>query len=302
MQSGRISGFHRMSKINVLLNNSVGFVLRSYIYVSNTSWIMAEKILSLAFTFLATVLLARHLGPESFGILSYATSIIALAAICGHVGLSSLVVRDLVRTSADEGVILGTTLALKGVGYFLGFGSLLVYALITTEPGESEREVLIILSLILLLKPFDVVDFWFQSKLKIKYVSISKMISMVATTIMRLVLIYLGMELVFFAAVNVVYAFIIMILMLIFYFKKSSLGLLNWRASWSKAIEFMSQGWMVFLGSIFAVIYLKVDQVMLKWMIGTRSWNICGSSNALRSVVFRSGCYRHFILSEANKT
>ena len=65
-------------------------------YLHNTGWIVVEKLLVMALGFVATVFVARYLGPADFGILAYATSLAALFGIAGHLGLQGLVVRELV--------------------------------------------------------------------------------------------------------------------------------------------------------------------------------------------------------------
>ena len=78
------------------------FYTRFQLYIANSSWIMTEKILNIGLGFLVTVLVARYLGPEQFGILAYATSLVALFTAVGHMGLSGLVVREIVKKPAGK--------------------------------------------------------------------------------------------------------------------------------------------------------------------------------------------------------
>ena len=47
-----------------------------------------------------------------------------------------------------------------------------------------------------------------------------------------------------------------------------------WSFSKAKALELLSQSWLVFAGSIFAILNLKIDQVMLKWYQGAEQVGI----------------------------
>src|SRR5690606_10447383 len=89
-------------------------------YLHNTMWIMAEKFTSLGVGFLISVAVARHLGPEQFGIFSYAISVASLFTAAGHMGLSGLVVREIVKNPREHDAILGTTLGLKFGGMVVG--------------------------------------------------------------------------------------------------------------------------------------------------------------------------------------
>ena len=50
-------------------------------YFANTSWLIAEKIFRLAVGLFVGVWVARFLGPEQFGTLSYALSFVQKAII-----------------------------------------------------------------------------------------------------------------------------------------------------------------------------------------------------------------------------
>lgn len=235
---------------------------------------MGEKIAVMGLGFLVTIVLARYLGPEQFGILSYAISLVALFGVAGHAGLSGLVVRELVKDPDNNQVIMGTSFILKGLGYLIGFILILLVAFITETAGSVDFWVLIILAFSLLFKPFDIIDFWFQSILQAKYTAISRTLATVASSIAKLLLVVLGAQLVLFAIAHLIQTILAVILLIFFFFVKSKMNIKDWQFSKEKAKELFKQGWVVFLGSIFAVIYLKVDQVMLKWLVGTEEVGI----------------------------
>ncbi|HCJ30175.1 MAG TPA: flippase, partial [Pseudomonas sp.] len=85
--------------------------------------------------FLTAILLARYLGPEQFGILSYAISMTAIFASAGHMGLAGLVVREVVKKPEKVPETLGTTFLLKLTGMTLGFALIFIYALVFEEVG-----------------------------------------------------------------------------------------------------------------------------------------------------------------------
>ena len=242
---------------------------RLKVYFVNTSWIMSEKMLNMGITFFVIILVARYLGPEQFGILSYATSLVALFAIAGHSGLSGLVVRELVKHPKEKEETMGTSFMLKGAGYLLGLVFLVIFTLLTEEQQTPEFWMLLILATSLLFRPFDVIDFWFQSRLEAKYVAISRTIGLVLTSTFKVGLVFAGAHLIFFALANVLQVTIESLFLILFYRFISKLSLTDWKASLARAKELFSQGWVVFLGSVFAVIYLKVDQIMLKWLVGS---------------------------------
>jgi O-antigen/teichoic acid export membrane protein len=244
------------------------------VYLDNTFWILGDKFLGLGVGFLVTVVVARYLGPGDFGMYAYVMSLVSLFSVVGHMGLSGLVVREIVKTPNDRGAILGTSITLKMIGMVVGYLGLLVYAYYYEGIESVEFLLIAIAGIILLLSCFDVMDYWFQSFVQAKYVSISNLIALFVSSGAKLIFVFLGLSLTYFVIASVVQGIILGLSLLFLYLLKSGLPLRNWSFSWSKAKELVSQGWIVYLGSIFAILNLKLDQVMLKWYKGVEEVGI----------------------------
>lgn len=227
---------------------------------------MGEKVIGLGLAFVATVFVARHLGPEDFGSLAYALSLAALFAAAGHMGLQGLVVREIVKDETGRAETLGTSALLKLLGMGAGYLVLLTYAVAYEGLGSTEYYLIAIAGAALLFRPLDVVDFWFQAFVQARYAAIARVSSHVVATAFKLGLVFAGSGLVYFATAQVLQAVVAALLLLLFFRLKAELRLAHWRFSWSRAKELLSQGWLIYLGSVFAVIYLKVDLVMLRWL------------------------------------
>ena len=239
-------------------------------YLNNSFWIMGEKVLGMGLAFVATVVVARYLGPEDFGSLAYALSLAALFAAAGHMGLSGLVVREIVKNEADRGETLGTVALLKLLGMGAGYVVLLIYAATYEGLGSTEFYLIAFAGGALLFRPMDVIDFWFQAFVQARYTAIARISSHLATTAFKLALVFAGSSLVYFATAQILQAALAALLLLVFFWLKAELRIVHWRFSWVRAKELLSQGWLIYLGTIFAVIYLKVDQVMLRWLADTQ--------------------------------
>src|SRR5690606_23950216 len=118
-------------------------------------------------------------------VLSYAVSLIALFASAGSMGLAGLVVRELVREPSGNNDIIGTTFILKMMGVTIAFVLVLIYGFLYEEQGEGFW-VLIILALSIFFQPFEVISYWFQSKVQAKYVTYAKVTALVVSSLMRL--------------------------------------------------------------------------------------------------------------------
>ncbi|MCC5888290.1 MAG: flippase [Gammaproteobacteria bacterium] len=234
-------------------------------YLTNSYWLMGEKLVGAGLGFIATVLVARYLGPEQYGTLAYALSLVSIFAAAGHMGLHGLVVRDLVKDPDGRNEILGTTSALKFLGMTTGYVTLIIYATAYEGFGSVEFNLIIIGGASLLFRASNVIEFWFQAFVQAKYSVIANLTAHALSTAFRITLVLLGSSLVYFATAQLIHSILAAFLLLLMYRLNSVIKLSKWRFNWSRARELLRQGWVIYLGSIFAVIYLKVDQVMLRW-------------------------------------
>jgi len=238
------------------------------VYLFNASWMMAERLLNIGVGFLMAILLARYLGPEQFGILAYAISMTAIFASAGHMGLAGLVVREVVQQPDKVPETLGTTFMLKLTGMTLGFALIVAYAFFFEEVGGTEFWMLLIVASAIFFQTFDVVEYWFQSQVQARYPAIAKSSAILLSSGLKLLMVFSGAGVIAFAFAHTAQFVMAAVILAILYKGTTTVSVMSWKASFAKAKELLSQGWILYVGSIFAVIYMKIDQVMLKWMVG----------------------------------
>jgi O-antigen/teichoic acid export membrane protein len=147
---------------------------------------------------------------------------------------------------------------------------LAAYAWFFEGTGTSAFSGLLVAGTVLLLRPFDVIDFWFQSFVQARYSAMARLAGIIAGSSLKIMLVVTGFGLVELLLAHVMQSLLAVMLLLVFYIKHSKLPLSSWRFSRERASSLLSEGWLVYLGSIFAMIYLKIDQVMLRWLQGTQ--------------------------------
>ena len=95
--------------------------------LSNTGLLLFERALRLMASVFVGLWVARHLGPEQYGKLSYVTSFVALLAGVAGLGLDALLVRVLVERPDEAERVLGSAFVLRiaaALTTFLAIGSL----------------------------------------------------------------------------------------------------------------------------------------------------------------------------------
>src|SRR5262249_38829571 len=134
--------------------------------IPNTGWLLFDKIFRLGVGLVVSVWVVRFLGPDQFGLLSFSIAFASLFSVLATFGLDGIVVRDLVNNPEQSNEILGSAFALK----LTGGGAALLLALVFIrflKPGNSQLQLLVVISAAgLLFQSFDVIDFWFQSRVE----------------------------------------------------------------------------------------------------------------------------------------
>jgi len=235
-------------------------------YLDNSGWILAERLVALGLGLFASVLVARYLGPEDFGTLAYAISLVALFGMSGHLGLHGLVVREFVKRRDHWAETAGTTAALKLIGVIVGYIALLMYGAVFEGAGSQAFQLIAIAGAALLFAPSDVVDYWFNAFLQARYVAIARISSQLLFFAIVALLVSMEASLVSFGWPYLVQGMISAAALLLTFRLRATFSLAEWHFSASYARQVLRQGGMIYVGSLLAIIYLKVDQVMLRWL------------------------------------
>lgn len=235
-------------------------------YFKNTSWLFAEKILRMTVGLFVGIWIARYLGPEKFGLFSYAQSFVALFTAFATLGLDSIVVRELVKDESRRDLLLGTAFILKliGAGIFL----VLLASVTALQNNDSLTNTLIFLIASgTLFQSFNVIDFYFQSKVLSKFVVFSNTISLLVSSIIKIYLLLNEAPLIAFAYVGLFDGFVLSCGFIYFYFR-NNLSIFNWSFDFDIAKSFLKDSFPLIFSGLVISIYMKIDQVMIKEMIG----------------------------------
>jgi PST family polysaccharide transporter len=210
---------------------------------------------------LVGVLATRSLGPERYGNLAYAVSIVSLSGAFIGLGLDQIVIRDLSITTKFKDELLGTAFLLKLISGMVAYVlSLAILVYINTEP--IIYLLVSIIGLTLILRAFDVLDFWYKSQTKAKFPVLSRNIAFSIITILKIIFIFLKLNLIYFGALISLELFLGGIFLVYFYRRGSNL-IFNWKFSLNTSKSMLSESWPLILGSMAASIYFNIDQILI---------------------------------------
>ncbi len=242
-------------------------------YLSNTSWLFAEKIFRIFINLFITVWLARYLGPEQFGTFNYAISFVALFSVLSTLGLDNLINKELLAHPIESNSILGSSFVLRIIGAIL----LCILSISTISILRPEDTMMltfvVIISLTFFFNVFDIIKYWFQSHVQAKYSVIADGITLFISATIKIILILNEAPLISFVWLILIEAIILGILLLIIY-KRESNQISKWTFSKKKAKYLLQEAWPLILAGTLYILYTRVDQIMLGEMVGETSVGI----------------------------
>ena len=237
--------------------------------IDNTGWLFADKIIRMGMGLLVGVWIARYLGPASFGLLSFAGSFVTLFSAIALLGLESIIVRELVRTPAGQEYLLGSTFFLRLLAGALSLAAAMLTILII-RPREPATHLLVALAGgMLIFQSLDVIDLWFQSEVKSRYVVMAKNGAFLCGAALKVVLILVKASLVAFAVANAL-EIAVGAMGLIVVYRTNGQRISRWRIRADKVGRLLGESLPLVLSGIVFMIYLRVDQVMLGQMAGDK--------------------------------
>ena len=252
-------------------------------YFQNTSWLFGEKILRMVVGLLVGIWVARYLGPEQFGSFSYAQSFVGLFTAIATLGLDVIVIRELVKDESRRDELVGTAFWLKLLGA-LGVLIGLAIAVNFTSNDSYTNSLVFIIASATIFQSFNVVDMYFQSKVLSKYIVYANVFSLLLSSLVKIVLILNEASLIAFAWVILFDSFILASGFIYFYTKnhrhseqpdRHSVPDMEsgfaWKFNKSTALSLLKDSWPLILMGVIISIYTKLDQIMIKEMMGTEA-------------------------------
>ncbi|GAB6182735.1 hypothetical protein JCM13991_04760 [Thermodesulfovibrio hydrogeniphilus] len=163
------------------------------------------------------VWVARYLGPEQFGLLSYAQSFVGLFTAIATLGLDGIVVREIVKDESKKDEFIGTAFWLKAAGAIAMLGFIAI-AVNFTSLDSYTKTLIFIIALGTIFQAFNVIDFYFQAKVLGKYISLANGTTLLISSLVKVVLILTHSPLIYFAIAYAFDSFILALGYLYFYY------------------------------------------------------------------------------------
>jgi len=232
----------------------------------NVSWLVIERVVLLVLNFGVSVWFINYLGAGSYGQYAWAVSFVGLFAAFSNLGLDSIVVRELSRTDADAGQILGTAAWLRAFSSVGTIGLIFAAAPWFTDDPQV-RHLVWIVAVGVIADPAQIVDLWFQARIESKYVVWLRATVSVCSIAAKAALIGLGMSLPAFAWLHALQGLALGGGFWALFLARRPSGL-RLAATARRARALLADSWPLILAGLSVTVYMRIDRIMLGQMLG----------------------------------
>lgn len=233
---------------------------------------MIERVFQIVISLTVMVWVARYLGPERMGLLSYSISFVGLFLVIAKFGLGEIIVHELVTNESQRDTILGTGFYIKVIGVLV----MLLSIALTVQFTDNDAYTNILITVIAggsIFEVFSTIDFYFQAKVLSRYSVFARSSVGIIIPSIKIVLILIQADLIWFAVVTSGGIFLQALFYIIAY-KYNKLSFSKWKFNSIIAKRLLINSWPLFFTSFMIAIYMKIDQIMLKNMMGDKEVGI----------------------------
>jgi len=252
------------------INTKIDFTSNSFKkYFINTSWLFFERIFRIVISFIVSVLVVRYLGPKDFGVYSYAISFAWLFASISTLGLESISTRELVKNPDKRDEINGTVFSLRLLG---SIACIITTAIVLLLIGEDTYTTILILifSGSFIFQSFSAIEYYFRGIVKAKYNAYALSASVIFSSGLKILFILLKAPLIYFI-IAASAEYLVLAIALVIVYQQNKLSIFSWKYSKKMASSLLKDSWPLALSGVVVMIYMRIDQVMIKNMLNTEA-------------------------------
>lgn len=225
---------------------------------------MLDRAVRLAVGLPVAIIVARYLGPDSLGALSFALAWSSFFGGLAWLGLGEAITRDLVRAPSSRDSMVGDVVMLRLVGS-LAAAVLAVGLLPLIYPTESRAVwwlVAIIISGSMLSEAAGAATIWFFASSRTHLIVVTRTVPYLISQGLRLILMFSGASLIWFAAATPFEALCVFALSWLAYCRAShSKPEFAWNAG--RLLKLLREAAPVMLAALASALALRLDQMML---------------------------------------
>jgi polysaccharide transporter, PST family len=233
--------------------------------LNNIGWLTIDQIIRFVISLTVGIWVARYLGPTDFGLMNFAIAFVSILSTFSGLGISSIVLRDFIKYENKTNIIFGTAFLLKFIASLICLiGSLVIVLFLM--PGEGLFQVMVLLlSISLVFNSSDIIGYFFESRMESKFSLLAQTTSFVLVTLLKVYLILYSFSVIYFILTSLIEAILVASIFVLVYKERGFK--FNWKFDFNFSKSFLREGFFLLLSGVSAIIYMKIDQVMIGFLL-----------------------------------
>lgn len=240
-------------------------------FLHNFSWTFLDRIVKIISSMLVGIIFTRYLGPIKFGEYSFVISWVSIFSTIALVGSEHISIKYLSKSTVFS--ISKSYYKLKKILFFSGaicFVISVIFAKIIFNEN-SEFIAISIASISLIFQYYYTSSFLLQAKEKFSLLGKINIIQSLFSIIIKIILIYFKVSLVFFyfsfALDGLIFLIIYSLLIHTNEFHSSGSSIISFK-------KLIKESYPLLLSGLLLTIYLKVDQFLIKGILGNKELGV----------------------------
>lgn len=232
--------------------------------ILNASWLIGGRIAQMLLSLLVSIVSARFLGPNRYGLIGYANAYMSFFMAFCTLGINSVIIKDFVDHPEDQGKTIGTSIGLRILSSI--FCTFMIGGIVAILDKDEPLTIIVVVlsSISLLFHAFDTFCYWFQFQYNSKYTAIAAFVSSFVTSLYKIVLLILNCDIKLFAIASSI-EYVVYAAMLYIIYRKNKGPYLSF--SIEKGKKILKSSYHYILSGMMVAIYGQTDKLMIKQLI-----------------------------------
>lgn len=231
-------------------------------------WLLGGKIVNMILSFFVSLATARYLGPDNFGSINYVAAYVSFFSSITSLGLSVIVIKEISMGKEDDNEVIWTGILMRFLTAVFSTIAVIALVSITDKSDPLMVKIAILESIAILASAFDTFMYWFQGKLLGKYTSIASVVAYIGMSLYRIYLLANNADILWFAFATSVDTLLLSLILMLCYVRENGF---HPKVSVRLGKSLMKQSYHYMISGLIAILYSKIDQIMLKQMLDTYS-------------------------------
>ncbi|AXT51977.1 flippase [Aquimarina sp. BL5] len=233
--------------------------------VFNLIWGVLGKLFSGVKLALLGIIIARYLGPEDFGVISYVVSFVSLLSVLAEFRLQSILIREFSTKESSPNELLGTSFRIcfffATVGYLI-----LSIVVLNIKDDFNVKLYILIYGISYFFQAIRFLRAYFIAGFSNKMIIKAEVATTVIVLITGLLLIYGEATIIYFVVLRTIDFFVFSLLLILLY-KSQRKSVSSWKYNKELRIKLVKDSLPLVLSGFAIIVFQRVDQIMLRLFI-----------------------------------